>query len=82
MKLFLLALTTYAMGSSIVTLKTRENVITILSTGNGPLYTIKDLAGNELASQLTLKQLEAHDSNLYEMVRDAVAKKPELHAGK
>lgn len=56
----------------IATLHTRDSVLTITSAPAGLRYSLLDAEG-ETRPDLTLEELEAHDPNLSEVVRSAIA---------
>jgi hypothetical protein len=56
----------------IATLRTRDSQLTVSSSGGIVLYTLVDEQG--ATKSLTLEQLQAHDPNLYEVVKSAAAR--------
>jgi hypothetical protein len=56
----------------IATLRTRDSELTVSSAGGTVRYTLVDAQG--ITKSLTLEQLQAHDPNLYEVVKSAAAR--------
>lgn len=54
-------------------LKTTDRIIVILAGPEGPRYSIKSRAGQMLGSNLTDKQLEAVDPDIYKLIQQALA---------
>ena len=79
----------YAAGSSVdfktapntVThLRTRDHGIEVKASDVGPVYSIKDSAGNTLFKDLTLEQLQANNPSIYQLVKDAISTNQKLDA--
>lgn len=58
---------------SIVTLQQRDKWITVKSSSDGPLYSVRDKKGKVLADNLTDAQLKKKDPRLYKFVKEAIA---------
>jgi hypothetical protein len=56
----------------IATLRTRDSELTVSSAGGTVRYSLVDAQG--VTRSLTLEQLQAHDPNLYEVVKSAAAR--------
>ena len=54
-------------------LETTDRIIVILAGPEGPRYSIKSRAGQMLGSNLTDKQLEAADPEIYKLIQQALA---------
>jgi len=54
-------------------LETTDRIIVILTGPEGPRYSIKSRAGRMLGSNLTDKQLEATDPEIYKLIQQALA---------
>ena len=67
-------------GAPVVTLKKRDKTITIKTTSEGKLYTIKDKKGTVLAEDMTEEQLAAAHKDLHNLVNEGVAGKQYLDA--
>jgi hypothetical protein len=64
----------FAEGTPIVTLQKRDKTITIKTTPEGKLYTIKDTkSGRVLAEDLTEDQLQATHKDLHNLVNTGLA---------
>lgn len=65
---------------AITTIKKRDKTITIKSAPSGPLYTVVDNKGKELAKDVNEADLAKKDPKLHEFVKSAVAGDPKAKA--
>jgi hypothetical protein len=67
-------------GTVIGHLETRDQVISIRTGPDGPLYTIRSKKGQEIATQLTREELAARFPDLHEKIEKSMAG-PKIWAG-